>query len=255
MADILAYAIKGPLRRWYAEGPTPSPPQAPAARTPMKPSVSTPRPERRSTPSAVLGAAVAAALLAVAPQAPAQQPLAQASVDALVQALSTDNRPPTRTFRRTQLPEAGSNLCAGQAPGSGPAAGGTGAAATRTLEVVPYAGDTTPGVNLSVQFAMGSDKLTPADRALLDNLAAALQHPQLAEGRFAVAGHTDTSGDGRINLELSCARALAVRSYLAGKGVQPQRISAYGFGSARLLADQAPTAPTHRRVEIRKAPE
>lgn len=226
---------------------------------PMKPTRSTVRstdkPKHPAPPLPALGTVLAAALLAVAPPAPAQQPLAQASVDALVQALSTDNRPPTRTFRRTQLPEAGSNLCEGQNPGAGTAAGGAGTVATRTLEVVPYAGDTTPGVNLSVQFGLGSDKLTPADRALLDNLAAALQHPQLAGGRFAVAGHTDTSGDGRINLELSCARALAVRNYLAGKGVQRERISAYGFGSARLLAEQTPTAPVHRRVEIRKAPE
>jgi hypothetical protein len=47
----------------------------------------------------------------------------------------------------------------------------------RNLEVVPYAGDTTPGVNLSVQFATASDRLTPADRAMLDTLAAALKTP------------------------------------------------------------------------------
>lgn len=191
--------------------------------------------------------------LTLAP-ATAQQPTASTSVEALVQALSAPaNTGYTRSFRRTTLPEAGSNLCAGQAQPA--AASGDNRGGTRTLEVVPYAGDTTPGVNLSVQFALGSDKLTPADRALLDTLAAALKHPQLAADRFAVAGHTDTSGDARVNLELSCARALAVRGYLAGQGVPPQRISAYGFGSTRLLAEQAPTAPVHRRVEVRKAPE
>ncbi len=198
-------------------------------------------------------AASALLSLAAAP-AMAQQPTATTTVDALVQALSAPAGGGfTRSFRRTALPDAGSNLCAGQAQPA--AAGGDNRGGTRTLEVVPYAGDTTPGVNLSVQFALGSDKLTAADRALLDTLATALKHPQLAADRFAVAGHTDTSGDTRINLELSCARALAVRSYLAGQGVAPQRISAYGFGSTRLLAEQAPTAPVHRRVEVRKAPE
>ena len=203
-----------------------------------------------------LCAALLWVLSGAASTAHAQQPPADTSVDALVQALS--GGPATRAFRRTQLPEAGSNLCGGQ---DGGAAGSAGPAGTRSvgtarnLEVVPYAGDTTPGVNLSVQFATASDKLTAPDRALLDRLAAALQKPELAQDRFAVAGHTDTTGDARINLELSCARALAVRRYLATQGVAEQRLSAYGFGSTRLLAANEPTAGANRRVEVRKAPE
>ena len=69
--------------------------------------------------------------------------------------------------------------------GAGPAAG----ARARNLEVVPYAGDTTPGVNLDVRFATASDKLTKADQALLDTLAKALKTADLAKDRFAVAGH------------------------------------------------------------------
>ena len=189
------------------------------------------------------------ALLALAPLAATAQtaaPLADTSIDALVSALA--GGPPTRAFRRTQLPEAGSNLCAGQTAG----------ASTRTarnLEVVPYAGDSTPGVNLSVQFATASDQLTAADRALLDKLASALQRPELAQERFAVAGHTDATGDARINLELSCARALAVRRHLGARGVAEARLSAYGFGSTRLLAAGEPAGAVNRRVEIRKAPE
>ena len=201
------------------------------------------------------------ALAGAATKAHAQQPPADTSVDALVQALS--GGPVTRAFRRTQLPEAGSNLCGGQDGGGAVSAAGAGAGGSgtrgvstaRNLEVVPYAGDTTPGVNLSVQFASASDKLTAPDRALLDRLAAALQKPELAQDRFAVAGHTDTTGDARINLELSCARALAVRRYLATKGVAEQRLSAYGFGSTRLVAANEPTAGANRRVEVRKAPE
>ena len=176
---------------------------------------------------------------------------ANTSVEALVRALSSG--PATRAFRRTQLPEAGSSLCGGQ--DSSGAAGTLSLANTRNLEVVPYAGDSTPGVNLSVQFANASDKLTGPDRTLLDRLASALKVPELAQDRFAVAGHTDTTGDARINLELSCARALTVRRYLASKGVAEQRLSAYGFGSTRLVAANEPTASANRRVEVRRAPE
>lgn len=198
-------------------------------------------------PHPVLAAVLTAVLTLPTAGARAQQPLAQPSVDALVAALA--GGPPTRSFRRTTLPDAGSNVCAGQAA---PASGG---ATARNLEVVPYAGDTTPGVNLSVQFASASDALTAADKRLLDTLARALRNPQLAQDRFAVAGHTDGTGDARINLELSCARALAVRRYLGTQGVPAQRLSAYGFGSTRLLNADEPAGGANRRVEIRKAPE
>lgn len=184
---------------------------------------------------------------------PAQAGPEEVNVEALVRALRSG--PATRSFMRTQLPEAGSNLCAGQtAAAPGGAGSSNGERLSRNLEVVPYAGDTTPGVNLSVQFAHASDRLTAGDRSLLDKLAAALKDPELAQDRFAVAGHTDITGDARINLELSCARALAVRRYLGTKGVPAQRLTAYGFGSARLVEPADPAAGSNRRVEIRKAP-
>ena len=215
----------------------------------------------------VLTLATAVAMTTAMTTAQAQQPVSQASVESLVAALSGAGRggdgPATRSFRRTQLPDAGSNLCGEAAKparaGSGTAGtravgGHAGGAATRTLEVVPYAGDTTPGVNLSVQFATGSDRLAAGDRALLDNVAEALKSSTLAAESFAIAGHTDASGDARINLELSCARALAVRRYLVDKGVAETRLSAYGFGSARPFEGDA-AAAAQRRVEVRKAPQ
>ena len=206
--------------------------------------------------------ATALVLAASACAAWAQQPLKQTDVQALVAALSGSG-PATRSFRRTLPPEAGSSLCNGQAAPVGGTGSNTdttgststGGATARNLEVVPYAGDTTPGVNLSVQFATASDRLTASDQALLNTLAKALLTADLAQDRFAVAGHTDSTGEARINLELSCARALAVRRYLAGKGVAVQRLSAYGFGSTRLLAADQPTDGQNRRVEIRKAPQ
>ena len=205
-----------------------------------------------------LALATALALSAGLAAAQAQAPLAQTSVEALVKALSGGGAL-TRAFRRTQLPETGTSLCAGQAD-AGAAAGATATApatgtTARNLEVVPYAGDTTPGVNLDVRFATASDKLTKGDLALLDTLAKALKTKELAQDRFAVAGHTDSTGDDKINQELSCARALAVRRYLQGKGVAVARLSAYGFGSGRPLEAGQPDAAANRRVEIRKAPE
>jgi len=206
--------------------------------------------------TAVTLSLVALFALSAALPAHAQVPVAEVTVEGLLRTLGG---PGKKSFLRTAPPDAASSLCAGQAgapakPGASPAARPDGPG-KRNLEVVPYAGDTTAGVNLKVQFAYSSDKLTPGDRELLDTLAKALQHPELANDSFAVAGHTDSSGEARINLELSCARALAVRRYLVGKGVAEKRLSAYGFGSQRLLADNSPTDGIHRRVEVRKAPE
>ncbi len=207
--------------------------------------------------------ALAASLAFGVAPARAQQPLAHTSVEALVKALGGGG-PTARAFRRTQLPDAGTSLCAGQVAGSTPAAAapasGAGPTKSRNLEVVaaadvvPYAGDTTPGVNLDVRFATASDKLTKADLELLDTLAKALKTKELAQDKFAVAGHTDGTGDDRINQELSCARALAVKRYLATKGVPAMRVSAYGFGSVRPLEAGQTESAANRRVEIRKAP-
>lgn len=216
-----------------------------------------------------LPALTLATFLAAPGPASAQKPVSQASVESLVAALSgnggrASDGTITRSFRRTALPDTSSNLCAGEAAKPVRAAAaqrGTTTAATdsgparRNLEVVPYAGDTTPGVNLSVQFATGSDKLGADDRALLDNVAAALKTAALASESFAIAGHTDATGDARINLELSCARALAVRRHLVERGVAETRLSAYGFGSARPLDGGDAAAAGNRRVEVRKAPQ
>lgn len=59
-----------------------------------------------------------------------------------------------------------------------------------------------------------------------------------AEGLLLeVAGHTDATGDPDQNLALSQARAQAVRDGLTRRGVAPDMIEAYGFGSTMPIAD------------------
>ena len=143
------------------------------------------------------------------------------------------------------MPDAASSHCR-PARGKEAESGAT----ARTLEV-EYVGDSAPGVQLDIGFSLGSDKLNAREMRLLDNLAQALRDPKLSEVRFAVAGHTDVTGDARVNLELSCARAMAAMKYLSGRGIAPQRMAAYGFGSKRLLPGFDAQAPQHRRVEVR----
>jgi outer membrane protein OmpA-like peptidoglycan-associated protein len=126
-------------------------------------------------------------------------------------------------------------------------------AASRNLLVVPYSGDQAPHVDLDIRFPEKSDTPSKDSLKLIDSLASLLNEKEAQKMRFAIAGHTDSSGDEAINLRLSCARALAVRRVLLQKGIAPERLSAYGFGSAKPLKASDTAAAENRRVEVRKA--
>lgn len=205
----------------------------------------------RGTTGGVAGVCLSLVMLTssvASAQAPSQ-PLADPTVDQLVRALGAASVSKAIEFRRTRMPDA-NHFCP-EASGASVASAQAGSR-RKDLEVIPYDAGHTASTELAINFAFGTDKLTAADQRLLDTLAKALDDPRLANGRFAVAGHTDAAGPVKINLELSCARALAVRSYLIAKGVSADRLSAYGFGSDRLLDPANPKADVNRRVEIRR---
>jgi len=68
-----------------------------------------------------------------------------------------------------------------------------------------------------------------------------------------VAGYTDSSGVYAANQGLSEVRAIRVREYLVSQGVNPDSITARGYGEAGPVADnRTPEGrEQNRRVEIR----
>ena len=67
-----------------------------------------------------------------------------------------------------------------------------------------------------------------------------------------VRGHTDARGSADYNLRLSDDRSQSVRKYMVGKGVEPERVRAKGYGETELI-DQANNEEAHaknRRVEF-----
>ena len=187
------------------------------------------------------------AVLAVATSASASAqttPVQDASVNDLIALLTPSAGSSTKAFRPTKPPDA-ANRCAGQVSAGN-------AADTKTL-VVEYADDEAPQVQLALRFDVSSDQLSASDRTLLQKLATALNSPQLRAERYAVAGHTDRSGNPNINAPLSCARSLRAKEFLVSRGVSANRLTAYGFGSQRLLAGFGANAAEHRRVELRLA--
>lgn len=101
-----------------------------------------------------------------------------------------------------------------------------------------------------VEFEPTRDRLTPRGRDLVDELAALLVRFPNAE--IEIAGHTDSLGDSRSNLDLSQRRANAVRQRLIEQGVDGARLTAVGYGEERPVAenDTEEGRLQNRRVEL-----
>jgi outer membrane protein OmpA-like peptidoglycan-associated protein len=107
-----------------------------------------------------------------------------------------------------------------------------------------------------ITFPINRYDIQPQFQSTLDQVASTLaSYPSTL---IDVYGHTDPSGGDAINIPLSQNRAGAVASYLAGRGVQRERIATQGFGSSQPLAgnDNSTEAEraANRRVEIRIVP-
>jgi outer membrane protein OmpA-like peptidoglycan-associated protein len=102
-----------------------------------------------------------------------------------------------------------------------------------------------------VQFETGKAAIVAGTTAILDDVAETMkQHPEVEH--VVVEGHTDAQGSEAYNEKLSQGRADAVRGYLVGKGVEPERLEAKGYGSSRPVADNdtAEGRETNRRVDF-----
>lgn len=102
-----------------------------------------------------------------------------------------------------------------------------------------------------IDFELGSATLKESSYPLLDKVAEILlRHGNL---KLIVEGHTDASGSEGFNEQLSLERAGAVKLYLARKGVYPDWVRVYGYGSSRPLVkgDTEKDRALNRRVEFR----
>jgi outer membrane protein OmpA-like peptidoglycan-associated protein len=124
------------------------------------------------------------------------------------------------------------------APASAPAAGD---------EMVADAS----ALSLPVRFAFDSADILPGARAQLDALADGIK--LLApESIVMVEGHTDAVGSEAYNLELSRARAHAVRNYLVQRhGIDTARLKTVGYGEGRPIEPGNAPAAANRRVQFR----
>jgi chemotaxis protein MotB len=114
----------------------------------------------------------------------------------------------------------------------------------------------------SVLFESDKADISPAGRQSLDVLAAAIidlerEIPPDIPWILRVDGHTDvkaiTGGQFKSNWELSAARAISVVQYLIGKGIEPTKLAAAGFGEFQPIdpgTDDEALA-RNRRIELK----
>lgn len=108
-------------------------------------------------------------------------------------------------------------------------------------------------IKRTIAFESGKATLTPAGRAVLDEIVTVLAG--LQGRKIEVIGHTDNLGLRERNLALSRERAETVKRYLADKGTDPDSITASGLGPDRPIAgnDTVDGRARNRRIEFRLA--
>ena len=101
-----------------------------------------------------------------------------------------------------------------------------------------------------IQFQRDESELTAETMRKLYPLATLLKDEP--NRGITIEGYTDSTGDEEYNYQLSERRAMAVRDFLVSAGVNPQRITAQGYGEERPIAsnDSERGRRENRRVEI-----
>ncbi len=101
----------------------------------------------------------------------------------------------------------------------------------------------------NLEFETGKSNIKPKSYASLDEVASLLTRKNLS---LKLAGHTDNTGNRALNMRLSKDRAESVKAYLVGKGVNPSRIEATGYGQDQPIATNKTAAgrQQNRRVEF-----
>jgi OOP family OmpA-OmpF porin len=104
--------------------------------------------------------------------------------------------------------------------------------------------------NKTIEFATGNAVIRETPNPILDKLAEVAA--KCPDARIEVGGHTDKTGNPASNMTLSQARAEAVVSYLAAKGISTDRLSAKGYGPDRPIdpADTPAAYQKNRRIEF-----
>jgi len=198
-------------------------------------------------------AAVPAAPALTMPTTPAMTAPAMTTptAPARVDSASMPTRAPTTTPARTDSAAMTQSAPARTTAATAPAPAAVSPAPAANAAPSPFgAGSATVLENVS--FTLAAASLEQSSYAELDRIAEwLLQNPSV---RVEVGGYTDASGRRESQMQLSQARAQAVRDYLVQQGVPAARVTAKGYGPANPRAGNSTPEERakNRRIELRK---
>ena len=114
----------------------------------------------------------------------------------------------------------------------------------KELETVKFAFE-------NLEFETGKDAIKSKSFFSLNALADLLK--KKASYGLRIEGHTDNVGKDESNLILSQKRATAVKNYLIKRGVDGNKLDAFGYGASKPIADNDTAAgrQKNRRVEMK----
>lgn len=103
----------------------------------------------------------------------------------------------------------------------------------------------------NLTFRTASSAINPSSYEVLNSIAKVLS--EYDETAIEIVGHTDSTGNEKVNSKLSIDRANGVYYYLAGREIPKNRMTALGMGSKSPVASNktAEGREKNRRVEIR----
>lgn len=106
----------------------------------------------------------------------------------------------------------------------------------------------------NITFATDSASISQNFYPVLNDVAKVLQ--KYEKTTMMVEGHTDSTGSAEHNQQLSLNRAMSVRNYLVGNGIDQRRLTTYGYGESQPIADNntASGREQNRRVELKIIP-
>ncbi|MCK7556687.1 OmpA family protein [Chitinophaga sedimenti] len=101
----------------------------------------------------------------------------------------------------------------------------------------------------NLEFETGKASIKAASFPALDRVAELLTQKGFS---IKLSGHTDNVGKAESNMILSKQRAESVKSYLVGRGVNPSKVEAVGYGQTQPIASNKTAAgrQQNRRVEF-----
>jgi len=107
----------------------------------------------------------------------------------------------------------------------------------------------------AVYFVTGKAVLATADKGATDGRLEAIKEilKNYPNAKFAIEGHTDSTGSAKVNQKLSEDRARVVMEALIAKGVNPANLTSAGYGSTKPVASNKTKEgkALNRRTEIR----